>query len=138
MKLCSALLESFDALQAFVLMRDLKETTDATMERLRGSALEHMPGTPGQKGQKALDVFGAQVSTMKLPGKWDFTMDPSWIDLHQKFEAAKEALKKHEDFMKKLTEPVASTVTGNIVNPAKCLYDGGETLKISFPKDKKE
>jgi hypothetical protein len=121
------MLMSFSAIQAFVLIRDLKETLDLTLKSMVDDAAAQIHG-------KKDAIFGAQVATMKLPGKYDYSGDPIWRKLAQEKDELDDKLKQRQEFLRKLDKPMADTTTGEIIPPAICLTEGGETIKVTFPK----
>ena len=119
-----AMLETFDALQSYVLLRDLKETIDVAMGKLKDRAMAKMEG-------KDMPVFRAVVNTQKLPRQFDYTEDAEWVSLDGKKKAREALLKSLKEPMTTVNEKTGETT---VVKPAKVKSGGGETLNISFPK----
>lgn len=107
-------------LNAYMQLTSIEKVCEAAKEKIKSFSLDE-----AQKyGAKSFDHMGAKVEISELGTKYDFSGcgDVIWEMLNQQAEAAKNALKDRETFLKTVKAEM------EIVNP-----DGGEIYKIVPP-----
>jgi len=106
-----------DAIDALIFVKKGSELFKELDSKIRPIAEGKQIGVDFQK-------FGVKITEGMTGVKYDFSAcnDPEWLELKQKSDAATEALKERETFLKAVTKPIEIVDT-----------DTGETATINPP-----
>lgn len=121
--LTDALLIEQSAIEAYVRIRNVADILDNALALIKERAISSMQGTN-------VDILGAKVQLKALPRKYEY-QDSVIDELEAQKKVIDEKLKARKKFLEHLTQEVADTATGEIIQPAKCI-SAGSTIQVTF------
>jgi hypothetical protein len=121
--LTSALLDEHSSLEVYVKIKNVVEVLEVALDQVRDRAIMAMDG-------KSQNVLGATVQLKPLPRKWEYD-DAELRKLESDKIALEAQLKGRKRFLESLTTEIASTSTGEIIHPARCISEA-VTLQVTF------
>lgn len=118
------LLQEHSALQAYVVLKNVKEVAEHAMEALKDGALGEISG-------KEEIVYGAKCA---IRGSREYEYeDATLATLEERAAALKKEITDRKAFLRTLKMEVADTKTGEIIRPAVCVKDGC-TIAVTLPE----
>lgn len=97
----------------------LKAMEDAIKDLRTNPDIQDMQTAEAMKYGKDFEYKGAKITVKETGVSYDYSVcdDSEYNDRLQELELIKEKIKSRELFLKALKEPMASTKTGEIINP---------------------
>ena len=118
------LLQEHNALQAYVVLKNVREVADHAMEALKDEAIGGITG-------KEEMVYGAKCAIRGLR-EYEYE-DPTLAKIEEQMAGLKKQVSERKTFLRALKMEVADTSTGEIIRPAKCVKDGS-TIAVTLPE----
>lgn len=123
-RLVDHLLQEHNGIQAYVVLRNVRDIADHAMEALKDEALNTIAG-------KEEMVYGAKC-TIRRSTEYDYE-DSSLATLEAQAAELKAQITDRKKFLRALKMEVADTATGEIIRPAKCIKEGS-TIAVTLPE----
>lgn len=118
-----------DPVKEYLKAKAMNETSGEVIDLLKPYVMKEMGG------QKSLRTHGLEISLSNGAKKYDYSHDSKWQKLKAAADEAANALKAHEELMRKAMdfEGVCGE-GGEVIEPAHIVNYGADVLKTIIPK----